>query len=167
MGIARKKGKTPVTTDIEKMILYRKEGLTYQDIAKKVDFHYCTVYKFTKDISQEERNTKHKWKTIIKLLKEERTIKEIAILAKTGEEYVRKVRRNERKKTKAVNVVKEEKEIKNIEEEVNAMKNDRQKEVEKINAEIRRQKEKEEKEWQKQLKEERKYYKEKYSYVSK
>lgn len=149
----RKRRKLPSEEHIKKMIRYRKQGLTYKEIGEKTDFHYCTVYRFTKNILVDRERAKVKRELIVALLKDKKTVKEVASLANATKDYVRKIQSSKESK------------VDSRKEEVEKVKNNRQKEIEKINKELRRQKEKQEKEWEEQLKEDRKILKERYPYA--
>lgn len=135
---------------IDDMLNLRKEGKAYDRIAELVGVSYETVYKYTRGVGREEAEVRTlKYTTIIGLLEQGKTIREISLETGFSEGYIREIRRTKKyKEYRSINKTK------------------RQLEVEKICKEINRQKEKQKKEWKEQLELEKQYLKERYDFVA-
>lgn len=144
----RKQHNNKVTPEIkEKMISLRKEGRTYEYIAKVFKVNLVTAWKNTKEVSLEEREVgKPKNVIIQELILSGKTIEEVLELVDTDREYVVKVIRTKLNKNIHVN------------------KSDRDLEIEKANIEIVRQEIEKEKLRKEQLEYEKEELKKRFSF---
>lgn len=150
MNITRRWNSKVSDKKIDDMLQLRKEGKAYDRIAELVGVSYETVYKYTREVGREEVEVKTlKYTTIIGLLEQGKTIREISLETGFSEGYIREVRRTKKYKEYRL-----------------TNKTKRQIEVEEICKEINRQKEKQKKEWKDQLELEKQYLKERYSFIA-
>lgn len=145
-----RKQQNKVTPEIkEEMIRLRKEGRTYEYIAKTFKVNLVTAWKNTKEVSLEDREVgKPKNVIIQELILSGKTIEEVLELVDTDREYVVKVIRKKLNKNIEVN------------------KSDRYLEIEKVNREIARQEVEKEKLRKEQLEHEKEELKKRFSFFN-